>query len=95
MSAPELPHTAAAVQMLQAFGIPPGVLSPDNLTKLQHLATEIDDPAKITPQKAREIVNTLGIKVGEHPVREKSKKARRNSLCSCGSMQKFKKCCGK
>lgn len=83
--------------ILSSFGISPEALGPDKLAKLQSIANSVDDPSQITQEKARQVLDVMGIDLrgGQEQVVRKSKKIGRNDSCPCGSKLKWKKCCGK
>lgn len=82
--------------MLQQFGISPDQLGPDRIEKLINISKFIKDPADITPEVSRQILEILGISTRgiQQPKKRKTAKIGRNELCVCGTGKKYKKCCG-
>ena len=82
--------------MLQQFGISPDQLGPDRIEKLINISKFIKDPADITPEVSRQILEILGISTRgvQQPKKRKTSKIGRNDLCTCGNGKKYKKCCG-
>ena len=71
-----------ALQFLVKLGISPGNLGHDKLAKLQQIAAGITDPSKISPEKAQEIINILGL-LKPQPKQTKKEKVNRNDKCPC------------
>lgn len=83
--------------ILRSFGVSPENLGPEKLEKLQHITGTITDVNQITTEKAREILDLLGIstKGAQKQIVRTVKKIHRNDPCPCGMHKKYKKCCGK
>jgi hypothetical protein len=85
------------IPMLQQFGISPDQLSIERLDALMKLADSIKNPSDITPEMSKKILDTIGINTNP-PVKNTKNSVERinpNSICSCSSGKKYKKCCGK
>jgi hypothetical protein len=90
--------------MLRSFGVSPENLGPDKLDKLQKITQDVKNPSDITQQKVHEIMDIFGIDTIKNNISnassiskddKKQQKVGRNFACTCGSGQKYKKCCGK
>ena len=84
------------IPILRQFGISPEQLGPEKLEELMKIADLINNPVDITPEVSRKILDAMGVgpRAPIAPKKIISDKIGRNSLCSCASGKKFKKCCG-
>jgi preprotein translocase subunit SecA len=81
--------------LFEQFGIDPTNLDSEKMEKLMKISENFNDPKKITPQIANEILDTIGIKRESIKRPPKSAiKIGRNEPCICESGKKYKKCCG-
>ncbi len=76
--------------MMQQLGVSPDRITPEKFAELMKLADTVQDPANITPEITKKIVDILG---GYHANRHKTDKVGRNESCPCNSGKKYKKCC--
>ena len=89
------------IPILRSLGISPEQLGPDKLEKLKTLADTISNPSEINEMNAISILRELGIGLGENKKNTKEvenkflHKIGRNEKCLCGSLKKYKHCCGK
>ena len=86
----------SVLPMLQQFGISPDQIGPDKVEKLMKLAEIIQNPADITPETTRHILEVLGITTRntQNPIKRKVSKVGRNDPCPCKKGKKYKHCCG-
>ena len=95
MSLPNNYDMSNLIPILQSLGVSPENLGPEKLELLQHITDTIDinDTSTITSEKVRKIMDVLGVSKKDKQ-RQINFKVGRNENCPCGSMKKYKKCCG-
>lgn len=79
--------------MLKTMGMSPDQLGPDKLKLIQKLAESITNPEDIGTEQAAKLLRDLGVNFSGKKKPLTGSKTPRNSLCSCGSGKKYKKCC--